>query len=375
MTILFNSRNHFEVIFSITGTVWKDVLPFCLVNSIVSITLYILNELDVTDFEFDSSAHRIMGIMVAFLVVSRVNAAYNRFWEARTYVGAALADLRALSAMAASFTNQDVSENAIKWRTVLCDRLIKMIEATKFVVMDSNLTIELLHNTTKSRPEKAENYVFDKASPIKKSKKAQMIRPMGDMVQEHLVAANPMSVIPFLHGIITLHSDMLQEPLIIHKEMALHQLALSYLFNYQELAKFSAAPYPFPIAQMTRIFLCVWMFTLPFSMTTFDPFSTTITIFFITFGFFGLEFVSIELDDPFGLDPNDISLEQLSTQVVRGIQRDLLKRKNTPIKSPTLLQSCSFENIEKEVTKAISTQTTRSRAQSEDSFSSFALVA
>jgi len=81
-----DSKKHFDVILSITGTVWPNVMPLCLVNTFVTIVVYVLRELDVVDVTFDPAGHSTMSIMVGFLVVSRVCAAYNRFWEARTWV-------------------------------------------------------------------------------------------------------------------------------------------------------------------------------------------------------------------------------------------------------------------------------------------------
>ena len=128
-----------------------------------------------------------------------------------------------------------------------------------------------------------------------------------------------------LHVAITLHKEYLEEALVIHKELKLHHYVGEFAKYYDDLAKFSATPYPFPTAQMTRIFLFVWMFTLPCALVneSSEPYSIVIIIFFITYGFFGLEFVSIELDDPFGEDPNDLEMRALSTVVIRGIREDL----------------------------------------------------
>ena len=61
---------------------------------------------------------------------------------------------------------------------------------------------------------------------------------------------------------------------------------------------------------MARTFVLVWIFTLPFSLV-YDmqtlP-ALLFLVFFVTFGFVGLEFVSIEFDDPFGDDPNDFDV-------------------------------------------------------------------
>ena len=66
--------------------------------------------------------------------------------------------------------------------------------------------------------------------------------------------------------------------------------------------KLVTTPFPFPLVQMTRTFLAVWVFTLPCALS--DDIETLVPlifiVFFITYGFIGLELVSIELDDPFG---------------------------------------------------------------------------
>lgn len=117
-----------------------------------------------------------------------------------------------------------------------------------------------------------------------------------------------------LHKDIVRHKDFLEEPLFIHKELKLHQLLMDFEATIYEMSKFAATPYPFPTTQMTRIFLFVWMFSLPFSLVheAKEPYTTPILMFFITYGFFGLEFVSIELDDPFGEDDNDLAIDDLS---------------------------------------------------------------
>ena len=154
---------------------------------------------------------------------------------------------------------------------------------------------------------------------------------------------DPIERVTELHTAITLHHKYLETPLVIHKELNLHQYAAQFSNYYQDLAKFSATPYPFPTAQMTRIFLFVWMFSLPFALLhdVSEPYSIILIIFFITYGFFGLEFVSIELDDPFGDDPNDLEMRALSSVVIRGVREDL----ETVSKTSTATQS-SYESSE-----------------------------
>lgn len=60
--------------------------------------------------------------------------------------------------------------------------------------------------------------------------------------------------------------------------------------------------FPFPLVQMARTFLLFYIFTLPFALLSdiSSPYVHLVVIFFLTYGFVGLEIVAVELDDPFG---------------------------------------------------------------------------
>ena len=85
--------------------------------------------------------------------------------------------------------------------------------------------------------------------------------------------------------------------------------------------KEKTTPLPFPLVQMTRTFLFLWIFTLPFGLLNdFEKLPPLIVIiFFATYGFVGLEMVAIELDDPFGDDPNDYDTLGLGQVVFEDI--------------------------------------------------------
>jgi len=290
---MYDSKDHFGVIFSVHGTVWPNVLPLCIINVIITISVYFLKDYEIVDLTFADDGHKILATMVAFLVVSRVSAAYNRFWEARTLLSKALQQCRQLSIHAAAFTREDNSDKAINWRLMVSRRTIQLLSQAIQVLEDPEVTVALLHYS-------------------------------GNSNEKNLME-DPMELVSYVHAAITLQKKYLTNPLIIHKELKLHQYASDFTNYYHELAKFSATPYPFPTAQMTRIFLFVWMFSLPFALVheVEEPFSIVLIIFFITYGFFGLEFVSIELDDPFGDDPNDLEMRKLSEVIIRGIKEDL----------------------------------------------------
>ena len=77
--------------------------------------------------------------------------------------------------------------------------------------------------------------------------------------------------------------------------------------NIYSIRKFMTTPVPFPLIQMARTFLFLYIFTVPFVLLSDESsvLAHCFTIFLLTYGFMGLEVVAIELDNPFGDDPND----------------------------------------------------------------------
>jgi predicted membrane chloride channel (bestrophin family) len=73
------------------------------------------------------------------------------------------------------------------------------------------------------------------------------------------------------------------------------------------MRKFLTTPFPFPLVQMARTFLFFYVYTVPFALLSdsSNAVAHCVVIFILTYGFMGLEYVSIELDNPFGEDDND----------------------------------------------------------------------
>eukprot|EP00816_Leptocylindrus_hargravesii_P002009 CAMPEP_0196817064 /NCGR_PEP_ID=MMETSP1362-20130617/58616_1 /TAXON_ID=163516 /ORGANISM="Leptocylindrus danicus, Strain CCMP1856" /LENGTH=1034 /DNA_ID=CAMNT_0042194615 /DNA_START=82 /DNA_END=3182 /DNA_ORIENTATION=+ len=299
MTIYYDSRNHISVIFAIRGTVWRSVLPFCIMNIAINFAIYILNQhLDV-DVRFEEGGTSMLTIMVAFLVVSRTTSSYMRFWQARSQVSGLLRKMIQVAHLATSATGS-VSrddEGAAKWRSILKCRLINSIRSTVCLLRNTDIVEVMLLGEHSSKDEM-------------------------EMEAEMKSYTDPTTVANSIHDIIILNKQYLKTPLTIQEEMMLHNLSGNFLDLYAELCKFATTPYPFPVVQMARGMIIVWLFLLPFYMSHGEdgpPYGQFFAIFFITYGFLGLEFVAMELDDPFGDDLNDIDIKRLATATILGI--------------------------------------------------------
>jgi len=94
-----------------------------------------------------------------------------------------------------------------------------------------------------------------------------------------------------------------------------------FLKGYYGQMRAFMAPFPFPMLQISRTLLFLWIFTLPLSLQSNQAgvVSHCFTVFFLTYAFLGLEVMSIELEDPFGSDDNDINCLGLCRAVMEDI--------------------------------------------------------
>merc|ERR1712037_419022 len=81
----------------------------------------------------------------------------------------------------------------------------------------------------------------------------------------------------------------------------------SFMGGFYGMRKFLTTPFPFPMVQMARTFLFIYLLSLPFAILNFFENGSVYcaTVFLVTYGFGGLESVAMQFDDPFGEDDND----------------------------------------------------------------------
>eukprot|EP00536_Pseudo-nitzschia_multiseries_P012060 jgi/Psemu1/308742/fgenesh1_kg.441_\ len=112
--------------------------------------------------------------------------------------------------------------------------------------------------------------------------------------------------------------EMLEKVNLVNK---LHE----YTSSYTSLLTLASTQLPFPLVQMGRAFLLIWTFTIPLVLLE-GPFQSMYSaqafLFFLTYGFIGLELVSIKLSDPFGKGRDDVPLSGIRDAAIIGIEND-----------------------------------------------------
>ena len=128
----------------------------------------------------------------------------------------------------------------------------------------------------------------------------------------------------FLQSTIGSQEQKLNKPLSDVMQLKLFSFISDYTKGYNDIFALLDTGFPFPLIQMCRTFVFLYVFAMPWVMylgdgSTIGLLPLMVYNFFVTYAFLGLEFVSLEMDDPYGDDPNDLDIESLALKVFEDI--------------------------------------------------------
>lgn len=134
MTVSYDTENHISVLTQLYGSVWRKVLPYCLLNVVLVIAVHYLMINDIIDLTFSDKGHSFMGIMVSFLLVARSNIAISSYSDCRALLGDAMRACRELIQHMIAFTRYDTSDSAKEWREDIARRTVAMLRTVVAVL-------------------------------------------------------------------------------------------------------------------------------------------------------------------------------------------------------------------------------------------------
>lgn len=291
---------------------WRKVFPLCFFNVLLTCSLFYGRRVGI-DLSFSGAGHTFMSIMISFLVVTRSQTVYQRYMETRHSLTDMFRSGRELVQYVCLITEDRKDEEAVRWREDVAYQVIALLK----------ISTHALKYTSR----KVDSWRHEPGDIIKEVKKNLSFHP----VSSGLGANNRIPLILACHLRKTILSQRTgafkENNLNIVEELKLLASVKLFMSSWKGLTKLITTPYPFPIVQMGRLFLLFWLLSIPFVLSAHieDPIQIVIVIVFITYGFAGLECVSIELDDPFGDDPNDFHAMKLNLIAIDDILIQMLK--------------------------------------------------
>ncbi|WP_204104835.1 MULTISPECIES: bestrophin family ion channel [Spirulina sp. CCY15215] len=276
--MILEKRHWFRVIFQLNSSVIPAIFPrvaFFVILSLIVSTLFHF-QIPVT---LPSQTSIVSSLVLGLLLVFRTNTAYERFWEGRKLWGVFINNVRNLAReLWVGIAEESPEDKTEKISTIRL--LVAFAIATKLHLRNEPLDDEL--------------------AELMSSERYERLKTMN----------NPPLEIAFWIG------DY------IKKQSDRDRIGMSYLLSILQLLETMVAALggcerilktPIPLAYSIHLkqLLVLYCLCLPSQLVREFGWSTAIIVGIISFTVFGIEEIGIEIENPFGHDPNDLPLDTI----------------------------------------------------------------
>ena len=294
------AQNWFKLAFQLRGsvivTIYQRVIGLGIFSFIVSVLYYF--GLPVSQPILGSL---IPSIILGLLLVFRTNTAYDRFWEGRRLWGILVNDARNMAWQIGAMMNDIEPEDRAK--RIAAMRLVPaLIVACKFYLRSEPINSELEELISPSQ------YVQLKTTH---NPPLQIVFWIADYIQHQYQRGN--AALHYGHVVFLQSSLKNMIESLGHCERILRTpLPLAYSIHLKQL-------------------LLIYCLLLPFHIVKDLGWGTGIFVSLISFTFLGIEEIGLEIENPFGYDPNDLPLDDICNTIKYDIEEFITY--NLPLKS------------------------------------------
>ena len=292
--------------FVVRGSILKRIRLTLLVNTLSAILVTVVHgnffalKITLTTIPFT-----LIGLPLAIFLGFRNSTAYDRYWEGRKLWGELVLRCRSLSRQCQSFIHAvDLSGQAAEVaaaRQRMVYRAIAFVHALRLQLRDLPDCSELQRWV----PD-AEWSGLQKASIKADALMLEMGKELGNCVQQGWI-------------------DPCLAVTIDNTLSAISGAAAS-------CERIKSTPIPFSYTLLLHRTAYLYCFLLPFGLVDTIGFMTPFVVTIVAYTFFGLDALGDEIEEPFGLEANDLPLDTLC----RAIEVNLLESLGEPVLHPKL---------------------------------------
>ncbi|HZO15526.1 MAG TPA: bestrophin family ion channel [Polyangiaceae bacterium] len=273
--IQYDTQNWVQVVFSVRGTVLPRIAGRTLGCGVIAAAAAFLKEAHILNLTVPIVVHTVIGVALGLLLVFRTNASYDRYWEGRRLLGSFVNRARDLARQSASFFRDEPEVRARTSRYI----------AALYVCMRRYLRAE------KEWPELADTLTEDELLELARRR------------------APPLVVARWL-------TDLFAQSKISEERLKLLDNNLTALLDcWGGCERIVKTPVPFAYAHHIKTFLTLFCATVPFALLGNMSWLALPGTLVVCFGMFGIDEIGVEIEDPFGYDPNDLPLDAIGDTI------------------------------------------------------------
>ncbi len=289
----YNPKSWFSLIFhAYSRGVMRTLTPALIFMTIFAAGLcYLL--LDVlrfheSDFHTTISMHSLLGIVLGLFLVFRTNSSYDRWWEGRKLWGSLVNNTRNLALKLNAILPESDLDNR-KWFSAMIPNFVfatkeHLRAGTKLAEL-AVVSPDFLENL------KSVNHIPNRLSSMMYSR-INTLYKNGELTGDQLF--------------------------LVDKELK------EFTDIMGACERIRNTPIPYNYSMYIKQFIFIYLITLPFAFVTTSGYITIPIVTLVTFVLLSVELIAEEIEDPFGLDINDLPTDELAVKIDDNVREILL---------------------------------------------------
>jgi putative membrane protein len=274
--IEYEGRRWLDVMLRMRGSVMPRLLPRALIGGAIGALAawgFAAHQVRVSPL-----AHTMIGVALGLLLVFRTNASYDRYWDGRRLLGVIVIRVRDLVRQARGWAPGEAHAALRRRVRDLGCAYFRAVAQTLRGEDDDGTLAALLPEDAKAA------LLASKARP--QAITAELTRTLDVLRREA--------------GL----SDA--------QQLAMDQNLTAMTDALAGCERILRTPVPFAYAQHIKIFVVLFCYTAPFTMSEAMGWYTPLAGTLLCLALFGIDEIGVEIEDPFGRDPNDLPLDAMA---------------------------------------------------------------
>jgi putative membrane protein len=304
----------FRLLFKYRGTAFPRMRGRFAVTTLLAIVVTVI-DLHVGYFHADLTTipFTLMGLALGIFLGFRNNTSYDRFWEARKLWGSLVNTTRSItrqiltlvgepSVSASGDVHRD-DEEIVSFRQEMVHRVVAYVHSLKHHLRDQDRVDDL----------------------------APMIG--NDEIQSLRTEINrPIAILQRLGD---RFRDAYRKGWIHPQHLPVFEQSLSMLTDIQGgCERIKSTPIPLSYTSLIHQIVAIYCISLPFGIVKTVGAFTPVVVGIVAYAFYCLDAIGDEIENPFGMDANDLPLSALSTMIEVNLRQRLGEKNLPPLHKP-----------------------------------------
>ncbi|MES2596843.1 MAG: bestrophin family ion channel [Verrucomicrobiota bacterium] len=288
--ITYNPKDWWKLIFAFhRSDSFRVLLPGMIAVAVYTgIIAYIENDYLHVTFKNTTMVHSLVGFVLSMMLIFRTNTAYDRWWEGRKLWGSFVNNSRNLALKLQAFLPADAKEERAMFRDLIS------------------------------------NFIYAAKEHLRSGVKTQKLVEIGSYNADWYARCGhvPNQILKALFTEINrlyMNQGITGDHLIV-----LNGEMQSFADNLGACERIKRTPIPYAYSLFLKKIIFIYVFTMPIGFVLDYKYWAVPVVTFVFYAFAAIEVIAEEIEDPFGLEANDLPLDAI-TDTIRGNVADILE--------------------------------------------------